>query len=597
MPHKSIKDESLDMKAVEDGLEEGPVPAITAGAIAGDGEAQDSNKKPDLGRTVSKGEPFTVFTPTQKKLIVLVGSLAGFFSPLTGSIYYPAISTIAQELGVTSAYLEIPDSTSNLCKHPRHAQVLTEIPATKINLTVTTYLIIQGLAPMMIAGFSDHAGRRPAYMICFTIYMVANLGLGLQNSYVALLVLRMLQSGGSSGTIALAQGVVGDIITSAERGQYVAFASISSILGPTLSPILGGVLSQYLGWHSVFWFLLIFSGCFFVPLLLFHPETCRNVVGDGSIPPPKLSMNISDNIRHANRAKAGVPVDEAKRDALRKNYKLALPNPLGTLIVLTDLESSLILFPAGFALACFYAVSTGASAAFHTVYGFDDLYVSFMFIPFGVGGIISAFTTGKLVDWNFRRHATKHNFPIQKNRQSDLIDFPIECARLEIALPMFWLGAAGVLGYGWIMDHHVTIAGPIVLLFIMGYGLSAAFTVLNILMVDIYPGRPATATAANNIVRCELGAAATAAIGPMTAAMGNGWAYSLLALLFAAWSLALIVTMRCGMKWRRAKRDKKDEKDRVNKEREGCAPRQEGIRLENVGVGKKDAECLAHGKI
>lgn len=75
---------------------------------------------------------------------------------------------------------------------------------------------------MMIAAFSDGMGRRPAYIACFTIYMAANLGLGLQNSYAALLVLRMLQSAGSSGTIALANGLVGDLVTSSERGQYVS---------------------------------------------------------------------------------------------------------------------------------------------------------------------------------------------------------------------------------------------------------------------------------------------------------------------------------------------------------------------------------------
>lgn len=102
---------------------------------------------------------------------------------------------------------------------------------------------------MMIAGFSDKAGRRPAHMICFTIYIIANLGLALQNNYIALLLLRMLQAAGSSGTVALAQGLVGDCVTSAERGKYVAYAAAGTILGPTLSPILGGLISQYCGWH------------------------------------------------------------------------------------------------------------------------------------------------------------------------------------------------------------------------------------------------------------------------------------------------------------------------------------------------------------
>lgn len=374
------------------------------------------------------------------------------------------------------------------------------------------------------------------------------------------MVLRCLQSGGSSGTIALANGVVGDIVTSSERGSYIAFSSISMILGPTLSPILGGLISQYWDWHGVFWFLLAFAGVFCIPLLLFLPETCRKVVGDASVPPPPLNMNITDKIRFANRAKAGIPVDEAKLAKLRENYTLHLPNPLKTLVVLFDFETAIILLGAGLALADFYAISTGASSAFRRVYGFDDMQVALMFLPIGAGGIVSVFTTGRAIDWNYRRYAKKHGLSVEKNRQQDLSDFPIEKARIEIAMPLLYLGAAAVLGYGWTMDHHVSLAGPIILLFILGYALVAAFQVLNVLMVDIYPGQAATATAANNIVRCELGAAASAAIVPMSQAMGNGWSYTLLALIFVAYSPLLFWTMNSGVKWRQAKKAKAEKK-------------------------------------
>ncbi|KAI5209238.1 citrate synthase [Aureobasidium subglaciale] len=528
-----------DRAALEDDMKVSSDPDTAPIVPTSSHEKTDQNLVSTIEQPTDDGDVYSVFTPTQKKFIVLTASLAGFFSPLSGSIYYPALNTIADDLGIT---------------------------ATKVNLTVTTYMIVQGLAPMLTAGFSDGAGRRPAYIACFVIYLVANLGLALQNNFAALLVLRCLQSGGSSGTIALANGVVGDIVTSAERGSYVAFASVSSILGPTLSPILGGLLSQYWNWHGIFWFLLAFGGVFFIPLFLFFPETCRNVVGDGSIPAPKLNWNLTDKIRHANREEAGLKVHEAKQEELRKNYRLTFPNPLTTLVVLADLESALILIASGLTLSCFYAVSTGASTAFRSVYGFDDMQVALMFIPFGVGGIVSAFTTGKAVDWNYRRHAKLNGFPFVKNKQQDLTEFPLEKARLEIALPLFYIGALCVLGYGWVMDKHVSLAGPIILLFVMGYALTAAFQILNIVMLDVYPGRPATASAANNIVRCEMGAATSAAIIPMTKAMGNGWAYTLLALLLIAYSPALLLTMKSGVNWRRAKKQKEEQKKKSNTE-------------------------------
>ncbi|KAK4889953.1 hypothetical protein LTR27_011283 [Elasticomyces elasticus] len=526
-------------------------------------DAADGEKTGKLPATTVDHEPgivatedYSILTTGQKRAIIVTASFAAWFSPMSGSIYYPALTVIANDLHVTSA---------------------------KVNITVTTYLILQGLAPMMIAGFSDKAGRRPAYMVCFTIYIIANLALALQNSYIALLLLRMLQSAGSSGTVALAQGIVGDCVTSAERGQYVAWASAGTVLGPTLSPILGGLLSQYWYVHvprcgictrllwladcpglmrhcdfidladpRIFWFLLILSITFFIPIALFLPETCRNLVGDGSYPPPWTSANITDMIRHRNRVNKGIPTNEAKAAELRKNHKMVVPNPLGTLVVLADPESALILLATGLGIACFYAISAGASSAFGKLYGFDELYVSLMFLPLGAGSIISMFTTGKLVDW----HAKRLNFPMVKNRQTDLIDFPIELARIQIALPLFVLAAVSQIGYGWMMDHKISLAGPVIMLLLFGYCLIGAIQTLNILIIDIYPGQPATATAANNVTRCLIGAAATAAILPMSEALGNGLAYTILSLLFLVSCAGPIASMKYGIQWRRAKKAK-----------------------------------------
>jgi hypothetical protein len=50
--------------------------------------------------------------------------------------------------------------------------------------------------------------------------------------------------------------------------------------------------------------------------------------------------------------------------------------------------------------------------------------------------LTSSILAGKLLDWNFRRHAKKIGMEISKWRQQDLENFPIEQARLEIAIPL-----------------------------------------------------------------------------------------------------------------------------------------------------------------
>ena len=66
--------------------------------------------------------------------------------------------------------------------------------------------------------------------------------------------------------------------------------------------------------------------------------------------------------------------------ALRKNYKITFPNPISTLLILTEVEIFLLLFGNGVAMACFYAVSTGAAEAFRGNYGFNELQISLMFV-------------------------------------------------------------------------------------------------------------------------------------------------------------------------------------------------------------------------
>jgi multidrug resistance protein len=411
---------------------------------------------------------------------------------------------------------------------------------------------------MLIAGFSDTAGRRPAYIICFTIYLAANLGLALQNSYAALLVLRCIQSAGSSGTVALANGVVADMITSAERGSYIAFASIGSMLGPSLSPIIGGLLSQYTNWHWIFWFLLILGGVFFLILALFLPETCRKVVGDGSIPPPPFNNSLADKVRHRIRKRKGIVPDPDKEAEVRQNYSPRFPSPVPTMKVVLDFETSVILITTGLLFAGFYAVMTGASTSFHKIYKFTDIQAALMYLPIGAGGVLSAFTTGRVVDWNYRRHAKHAGLVIVKNVRADIRNFNVERARLEVALPLYYMSNVGMLTYGWVLGREVHISVPVILLFLIGWSIIGTSQVLNVLIVDLWPGKSASATAANNLFRCELGAAASAAISPMRLAMGEGWAYTTLAFISIAVSPCLWLVANKGIRWRQ-KRDRKEE--------------------------------------
>jgi MFS family permease len=137
---------------------------------------------------------YSAFTKWQKRWIVFIAAFAAWFSTLTSFVFFPIITVLAHGLDT---------SIQN------------------INLTVTSYLLVAGVAPAITATLADKAGRRPAFLASFVPFLAANIGLALQNSFPALFVLRMLQAAGVAGTFAIVYGVLADIATPAERGSYV----------------------------------------------------------------------------------------------------------------------------------------------------------------------------------------------------------------------------------------------------------------------------------------------------------------------------------------------------------------------------------------
>lgn len=119
---------------------------------------------------------YSVFSIRRKKWTVWLMALASWFSPASSFIYFPAIVSLAESLGVSIG---------------------------KINVTVTSYLVVSAVVPAIIGSAADQSGRRPVLVVTLGIYVLANIGLALQHSYAALLVLRMLQSAGISGWIIL----------------------------------------------------------------------------------------------------------------------------------------------------------------------------------------------------------------------------------------------------------------------------------------------------------------------------------------------------------------------------------------------------------
>ncbi|KAF2215739.1 hypothetical protein CERZMDRAFT_109648 [Cercospora zeae-maydis SCOH1-5] len=500
------------------------LPSATYGTISKAKKAASHQQR--LTNAVEKStEQYCVLPTAQKVFVVFTAALASTFSPLSSNIYYPAINSIAKDLTVTPSMM---------------------------NFTITAYMLFQGLAPTFMGNLSDTAGRRPVYIMCFAIYLGANVGLALQENYWALLALRALQSTGISATVALSNAVAADIVTSAERGTYLGIASLGGILGPALGPTLGGLTSQYWGWRGIFWLLVMISTAFFVPLALFFPETCRKIVGNGSIPPPAWNRSVLNILTERRLRHQGVDMADsyARRESLARSRKISFPNPLLSLRLLAERPCALVLLANGISYGAYYTVTSSIPAQFADLYGLNDLQLGLSYVPIGLGTISSSLLNGYLIDWNFRRIAAHHGLRHVATGKPDMSDFPIERARLQIAIPAALCSALGIAAYGWLLQAHTSISVAMCMLFLIAYCMTASYNVLNILIVDLNYDIPGAATASNNLVRCTIGAASTASILPLLKATGQGVSYSIVAGIWIGSTPLTVITYLYGLPWR-----------------------------------------------
>lgn len=73
-----------------------------------------------LGSSVSRSSEvaYSVYTENQKRFIVFTASWAGFFSPVSSQIYFPALNTLARDLNVSNSLINLT-LTSYMVRHQR----------------------------------------------------------------------------------------------------------------------------------------------------------------------------------------------------------------------------------------------------------------------------------------------------------------------------------------------------------------------------------------------------------------------------------------------------------------------------------------------
>ncbi|KAF1969707.1 major facilitator superfamily transporter [Bimuria novae-zelandiae CBS 107.79] len=454
--------------------------------------------------------------------------VAGLFSGLSSNIYFPALDDVAKDLGVGIQ---------------------------EVNLTITSYLVIQGLSPLFWGSLSDILGRRPIYIYSFLVYITANIALSFSPNFIILLLFRGLQAAGSASTVSIGNGVIQDITAPSERGGFISFYQAIRNFSIAAGPVLGGVLANFLGFRSIFVFLLILSGITILSIIAFLPETLRSIAGDGSL---RLTGIHQPLIRRFRKE----PNYLEDRDPSYRRPQVTLEMFVEPLSLLKRKEILMNLLFGGVIYAIWSMVTSSTTTLFKQAFGLNEVMLGLAFIPNGVGTIIGSTVIGKLLNTSYAQveeaYRIEHDIPSKEklSKYSIPIDFPIEKARLK-HIP--WITAVFItstMAYGFsVGSTSLTnlpgwIAVPLTFQFLIAATSNAVFAISQTLVSDLCPGKGASSTAINNLVRCSMGAVGVAVLDKMITAIGAAPTFAGLGFITIAVYPLSVVQWYWAMSWR-----------------------------------------------
>ncbi|CAF9907948.1 hypothetical protein IMSHALPRED_006539 [Imshaugia aleurites] len=482
--------------------------------------------------------PYTAFTKAHKRLITIILTSTMLASPLTATIYLPLLPLLA-----------------------RHFHVSIQA----INLTITLYIVFQAISPLLFATASDSFGRRPILLFTYAVYTVASLGLALnKSSYAALLILRSVQSFGASAVLAIAYGVIADVCPPAERGGMQGPTLGAANLAVCLGPVIGGLVALGSGSYEwVFWALVIFGGSVFLFVGLGLPETARSIVGNGNVEATGWGKTWWTLLRGRAKRKGDAAEMEKGSEAVGgkiggakigpgKKAKFKMANPMAAIRILFWKDTALVLWLAGSPYAVWYAVQASIPSIYKDIYHFNELQIGLSYLTGGFGTVSGGYLNGKLMDWNYRTTARSIGHTIDKVSGDDLNNFPIERARARGSCYLLTIYIAALAGYGWSVQVHAHEAVPLILQYVLAALCTSFQQTFNALLVDVFPASPSTAAASGNITRCALSAVVVAVLQPLVNVMGRGWFFTGLVVLSGGGGLvADWLVKNKGMGWRR----------------------------------------------
>ncbi|KAL7941165.1 major facilitator superfamily domain-containing protein [Trichoderma barbatum] len=421
------------------------------------------------------------FSRSRKWLITLLLSAITFMTPFASSILAPSLAAMEKDYGVDDITLG--------------------------SMPVSIFLLGYAIGPLFLSPLSEIYGRNLILISASAWFCIWLVGCALAPSLNTLIFFRFMTGIGGSGCQTIGGGIIADIFPITERGKAMTIWMLGPIVGPTVAPVIGGFVSETIGWRWVNWLSCIPAAIVVVAMIFLNRETNHRVLIARKT--SKLQKELNQPELRSCYTDPDAPVLSKKQILL-----LGLIRPMKMLLRSPNIFG-LSLYIA-FAYGCLYLLYNTIPTTFQGSYGWTLGITGLVYLTLLVGYGIGLLSFALLSDSTVIRMTSANDGVYEPEMRLP------DCIWFALILPttFFW--------YGWSADKAVHWIVPIIGIAPFGIGIVGVLLPIQTYIVDAYPQYAASGLAGFAVLRNTIAAFLPLAGPQLYKNLGVGWGNSVL---------------------------------------------------------------------
>ncbi|KAG2144581.1 major facilitator superfamily domain-containing protein [Suillus clintonianus] len=388
-----------------------------------------------------------------------------------------------------------------------YQSMMRDLNCTQFQATVglSMWAIGFGTVPLITSSFTEEFGRLNIYIVSSFAFMLTEMMIALSPNIQIVMIGRLLGGAFGSTGATLVGGSIADVWKQHERGQPMAFFALVAVAGTGLGPLIAGVIeyNPRLGWRWIQWVHVMFTGAYFISVVLFMKETRATIV---------LTRLASKKRKETGDDRYQAKIEKQHLITL---IKISCTRPIYLLLTEPIVQSFSLWI--GFTWGVVFALVESVSDNFQAVYGFNVQDTGFVFSTLIVGSFVGYFAN--IYQENlYQKHYSR-------KRQEARLYLPCVAA---IFIP------TGIFIYAWTARPDVHWIAPAIGITIFMSGAFVIYMVVFLYIADCYGTYASSAIACQSLSRNLSTAAFPLFTTQMFAGLTHRWGLTLFGCIGAA---------------------------------------------------------------